>query len=154
MKDRLITLLTLIGVILIAATLFLFWYVGYKAGQSNMQTKWDTEKLAQAEASRSKYASLLAAKHESDQRNLENEQTLKTIIASRDASIAGLRNVIASRQQRDNDPETVAQAIANTATYRKLFRECSEEYGTMAGRADEVNLVAHGLQGYVEAITK
>lgn len=88
----------------------------------------------------------------SNQRDFENEQKLHSIIADSNATIISLRNVIEQDSKRQS--ETIAQANARTTTYREFFLECSTRYSDMAGQADEVNIVAHGLQGYVQAINK
>jgi hypothetical protein len=128
------------------------FFYGQSVGKGQVRAEWIADKLSQNVEARAREHELLDRLNKQEKQQYENEQTHKRIVADSRATIAGLRNVISARAGTDDNPESITQAIATTAQYRSLFSQCTTEYAAMAERADEINLQAHGLLGYVTAV--
>lgn len=144
MSKYLIT--TVASVLLVVALYFTaqhYLNVEYKKGYDAAISEVSNKQLENKQAKQDKV-------YQSAIQDNTNEIKLKSIIANSNATIIGLRNII--EQDSKQQSETIAAADARTATYRELFLTCSERYSRMARETDEVNLVVHGLQGYVRAL--
>ncbi len=138
------------GIALISGVFF----YGRNVGRTEELAAWNAEKIKLEQQADKREDALLAAKQEADQKLYNYEQKYKTTVASTNSTIRGLRNAIAARRESDNNPATLATAIATTATYRQFFGECTERYAEMGRRADEINVTAHGLQDYVSGVVQ
>ncbi len=133
----------------LAAGLFLY---GKKVGQVEIRAAWTRDKLAQSEAARQKEAAFQIAKQAVEKQFYGYKQANERTVASLDAVNRRLLSTIARYRTTSEDAITTSGLDGDAASGWEFFGQCTERHAAMAKQADEINLIAHGLQEYLRVV--
>ncbi len=136
-------------VVYLAAGLFLY---GKETGKAEIIAAWDRDKLIQSEAARQKEAAFQIAKQAVEKQFYEYKQANERTVASLDADNRRLLSTIASYRTTSENTSSTSGLHGDAASGWKFFGQCTERHAAMATQADEINIIAHGLQEYLRAV--
>ena len=133
----------------LAAGIFLY---GKQVGKAEIYVAWTRGKLAQSEAARQKEATFQIAKQAVEKQFYEYKQANEHAVASLDADNRRLLDTIARYRTVSENAIATGGVHGDAASGWKFFGRCAERHAAMAKQADEINVIAHGLQEYLRAV--
>ncbi|UUM21168.1 hypothetical protein [Mycoavidus sp. SF9855] len=129
-----------------------FFLYGKEVGKAEIYAAWTRDKLAQSEAARQKEAALQIAKQAVEKQFYEYKQANERTVASLDADNRRLLDTIACYRTASESTINTGGFHGDAASGWKFFGQCTERHAEMAKQADEINIIAHGLQEYLRVV--
>lgn len=125
----------LVGLALSAGTAWYGYSKGLQSGKSQIQTQWDKQKLETAQLHLEEIDALNKTTQAAIEDARQREAALRRAAAATGSTLYGLRQQLASANQRIATASN--EAVAQYArTVNELLEECSRRYAEVAEKAD------------------